>query len=140
MTTKRARITQVHKTSAVDQVLTVVGGNHGYRREPCSGCPWRVDQTGQFSANAFRVSAHTAYDGDFELFGCHESGPVKPATCAGFLMRNSINNIGARLNGIDGGPGCHSDVALHRSYREMAIANGVDPADPVLMRCRGDDE
>ena len=100
--TKRAKTIAVHPASATDQVLTVVGGGGSYRGTVCGGCPWRIDQTGQFSAESFRISAHTAYDAAFNLFGCHESGAKKPATCAGFLIRNSMNNIGARLKGISG--------------------------------------
>lgn len=111
-----------------------------YRREVCGGCPWRLDQTGSFPAEAFRISAPTSYDVAFETFACHESELVKPAICAGFLLRNSMNNIGCRLKGIAGGPFCRETVALHASYRAMATANGVAPDDPVLSRCRGDDE
>lgn len=135
----RARIIKTTPASARDQVLQVVGGTRGYRREPCHGCPWRIDQTGEFSAEAFRISALTAYDASFELFACHESGVEKPA-CAGFLLQNSMNNIGARLRGIAGGPDCRSPVALHPSYRAMAVANGVAPDDPILTRCRADNE
>lgn len=138
--TGRAKITAAHRASDTDQVLSVVGGRFAYRRTPCAGCPWRVDQTGKFSAEAFRISAHTAYDAAFETFGCHESGPDKPAICAGFLLRNSVHNLGARLKGIAGGAGCHSQVELHRDYRTMAIANGVSPSDPALVACRADDE
>lgn len=136
----KTRITKVSPASKTDQVLTVVGGSDSYRRTPCAGCPWRIDQTGQFSAEAFRISAHTAYDASFELFACHESGAEKPATCAGFLLRNSVHNILARIKGLAGGADCRSDVPLHSSYRAMAIANGVDPFDPVLARCRADNE
>lgn len=137
---RKARVTRISPAGPNDQVVQVVGGPGTYRRTPCEGCPWRIDQTGEFPAEAFRISAPTAYDASFELFACHMSGRRKPATCAGFLLRNSANNIGARLKGISGGPDCHADVPLHESYRAMAIANGVDPDDPVLTRCRADDE
>ncbi len=136
----RARITAIHPASEKDQVLTVKGGSFAYRREPCAGCPWRIDQTGQFSAESFRISAHTAYDAAFELFACHRAALRNPLTCAGFLLRNSLNNIGARLKGISGGADCKSAVSLHPSYRVMAIANGVAPEDPVLAPCRSDDQ
>lgn len=136
----KAKITRVSPASENDQVLTVVGGIDVYRRTPCGGCPWRIDQAGKFSAEAFRISAHTAYDCAEEVFACHESGVKNPATCAGFLLRNSAHNLLARLKHINGGPGCSSDVELWPSYRAMAIGNGVDPDDPVLVRCRADDE
>src|ERR1700676_937059 len=116
-----ARRIKTTPASERHQVLTVVGGPNGSRRELCPTCPWRIDATGQFSAEAFRISAHTAYDASFEMFGCHTSGPDKPATCAGFLLRNSLHNIGARLRGLAGGADCHSTVELHPSYRAMAV-------------------
>jgi hypothetical protein len=32
-----------------------------------------------------------------------------------------------------------SGIGLHASYRDMAVVNGVDPADPVLAPCRSND-
>ncbi|MET0403169.1 MAG: DUF6283 family protein, partial [Cystobacter sp.] len=68
--TTKARI--IERTIADDRnaVLKVSGGHGGlHRNTPCGGCPWRVDQTGSFPAEAFRISAHTAYDQAFESFG-----------------------------------------------------------------------
>ena len=135
-----ARVTRRRLADADNAVLTVVGGPSTFRREPCPGCPWRIDQTGRFPAEAFRLSAPSAYDGAFALFACHEAGPAKPVICAGFLLRNSRNNILARLRGLSGGPDCATSVELYASYRAMAIANGVDPDDPILAPCRADDE
>lgn len=138
---RRARVTRISPADRTNQVLSLVGGaNATYRRSGCSGCPWRVDQTGTFPAEAFRISASTSYDGAFEMFACHEAGAAKPVTCAGFLLQNSVNNIGARIKGIAGGADCCSDVELFPSYREMAIANGVASDDPALARCRADNE
>jgi hypothetical protein len=121
-------------------VLSVAGDQGAHRVKPCGGCPWRVDQAGAFPAQAFRISAPTAYDAAFEMFGCHESGANAPATCAGFLLRNADHNIGARIATSQGRirweaihDGGH---VLHDSYRAMAIANGVDPEDPALKKCR----
>lgn len=116
------------------------------RRKPCPTCPWRKDAAiGAFPAEAFRISANTAYDGAMATFSCHESGAKAPATCAGFLLANSANNIGVRIalsmGRLDmeqvGNP---DDVPLFESYRAMAIANGVCPDDPRIAACRGDDE
>jgi len=60
------------------------------------------------------------------------------------LVRNADNNIGSRLAAMRGvidlaaleDPG----DTLFRSYRHMAIANGVSPNDPILAACRGNDE
>jgi len=136
---KRSRVVAVHAGGAGHEVVTIVGGNGAYRRKPCPTCPWRKDMVGEFPAEAFRVSAHTAYDMAESMFGCHTSGKARPSTCAGFLLNGSANNMAVRLALIRGS--CKNDVrdgghALHASYREMAVANGVNADDPVLVRCR----
>ena len=113
-------------------------------KKPCPTCPWRTDAVGEFPAEAFRISAHTAYDAAISTFACHSSGKENPCLCAGFVLKNSRNNIGVRLilmkrevnldDISDGG------LDLFDSYKEMAIANGVSPDDPVLQNCRADDE
>lgn len=137
------RITNIRPAGAEHQVVTVEGGRSGlYRRQPCGSCPWRRDAVGEFPAEAFRHSARTAHDMALETFACHASGTEKAAVCAGFLLRNSENNLGARLMEMRGElarqelqDGGHE---LFDSYREMAVANGVDPTDPVLRQCRAD--
>lgn len=111
-----------------------------YRRSPCAECPWRVDQIGQFPPERYRALAATAYDAAFKIFTCHKSSEPRPIVCAGFLLRNSVHNISARIMGLSGGADCTSDAELHPNYRAMAIANGVAPDDPALARCRADDE
>jgi hypothetical protein len=137
-----ARITARRSAGSDHEVITVEveGGAGLYRREPCARCPWRIDQTGVFPAEAFRHSANTAYDMAQETFACHESGAKKPAICAGFLLRGAEHNLSIRLKlskreiaPDEVGDGGH---ALHSDYRAMAIANGVPPADPALVRCR----
>ena len=62
-TSTTPRVTQRRRAGADHQVVTVISEQGGaYRREPCGGCPWRIDQTGVFPAEAFRHSARTAYD------------------------------------------------------------------------------
>lgn len=133
------RISNVRPAGDDHQVVTVHGGKGGYRKSPCTSCPWRKDVTGEFPAEAFRHSANTAYDMAEHMFGCHESGSVKPATCAGFLLRGADHNMTVRLARMMGK--VRDDVtdgghALHASYRDMAIANGVEARDPVLTPCR----
>lgn len=122
------------------QVISVEGHDHGYRRSPCSGCPWRVDQTGVFPAEAFVHSAPTAYDMSDRAFGCHESGTERPMTCAGFLLRGADHNLAVRLRvargRIDLGKVHDGGHELHADYRAMAVANGVDADDPRLRPCR----
>ena len=77
-------------------------------------------------------------------FACHESGVVKPALCAGFLLRNSGNNLGVRFqlmrDELDLPQVSDGGAELFSSYREMAVANGVDHDDPALAQCRADNE
>ncbi|WP_219096240.1 DUF6283 family protein [Pseudomonas sp. UMAB-40] len=115
------------------------GGARDYRRKPCKTCPWRRDAAGEFPAEAFRHSARTAYDMAIPVFSCHSGGTYKPATCAGFLMRGADHNLSVRLAYHRGEIGNDLDdngLALFDSYREMAIANGVDPDDPTIKPCR----
>jgi hypothetical protein len=130
--------TRVADTNNV--VRTVTGGRGHYRREPCGGCPWRVDQTGAFPAEAFRISAPTAYDMADSKFACHEAGAGSPTTCAGFLLRGADHNMAVRLavaqRRIDLAQVSDGGHELHDSYRAMAEANGVDPDDHALRECR----
>ena len=77
-------------------------------------------------------------------FACHTTGTAKPAVCAGFLLMNSANNLGVRLmihrGDLDRSAITDGGHELHESYLAMAVANGLDPADPALARCRADNE
>jgi hypothetical protein len=143
MTTKKPSAPEItKKTPAGDnhQVVTVVGGDGSYCKKPCKTCPWRRDAVGEFPAEAFRISAHTAYDMAMETFACHTSGADKPSCCAGFLLRGADHNLKIRLRLSQGTyePDKVSDGGhdLFNNYREMAVANGVDPGDEILKRCR----
>jgi hypothetical protein len=127
-------------------VVTVSGkasaGEEHFQRKPCVSCPWRRDaEVGFFPPDAYRHSADTAYDGAMNTFACHVSGTENPKTCAGFLLANADNNMGARLaqmmGKLDMGKVRADGVPLYGSYREMAEANGVPPDDPRLAKCRG---
>lgn len=141
---KPARVLNVRPAGENDrgddhQVVTFASKGGGYCKRPCATCPWRVDAVGEFPAEAFRHSAPTAYDAAFNLFSCHSTGLKNPSTCAGFILRGATHNIGARLKysmgeiGDDVTDGGHE---LFPSYRAMAVANGVDPEDPILQPCR----
>lgn len=141
--TRRTRLTRTRQAGPNHAVLTVKtkgNGSYCYRREPCVECPWRKDsKIGAFPAEAYRLSATTAYDMANNIFACHMSGSERPATCAGFLLRGAAHNLSIRMRqakedlDLDS---VHSDVDLYDSYREMAEANGVSPDDPVLKPCR----
>lgn len=136
---KRAKTLEVRPAGTDHQVVTVHSETKAYRRTPCGGCPWRVDQSGSFPPEAFRHSASTAYDMAQNRFACHEAGVNKPATCAGFLLRGADHNLAVRLDYIKGrlcndiNEGGHE---LHENYKAMAVANGVAADDPVLRECR----
>jgi hypothetical protein len=133
-------VTNIRPADEHNQVLIVEGGQGLYRRSPCGGCPWRVDQTGQFPAEAFRLSARTAYDMSGHMFGCHESGSETPMHYAGFLLRGARHNMAYRMAVIAGriDPDAVHDGGheLHNGYTAMAVANGCDPDDEELRRCR----
>lgn len=136
----RPVVSRVRAAGVDHQVSTVVGGAGTYRRWPCDGCPWRMDQTGAFPAEAFAHSAETAHDLSTHTFACHEAGTEQPAICAGFLLRGADHNLAIRMRAADG----RIDLAavrdggheLHRDYRGMAVANGLDPMHPALAQCR----
>lgn len=111
-----------------------------YRHRPCDRCPWRVDRLGAFPPAAFRQLARTAYDTSLHSFVCHESSDAVPFVCAGFLLRGAAHNLAVRLRlargEIDPDVVHDGGHALHGSYRDMAVANGVDPDDPALAACR----
>lgn len=122
-------------------VVTITGGGHAYCRKPCSQCPWRRDlPTGVFPAEAFRISANVAYDMSTRVFACHMAGRDQPRTCAGFLLRGAEHNLTVRLayaqGRIDPRELSTGGLPLYGSYRAMAEANGVDPAEAVLEPCR----
>lgn len=126
-------------------VLTLASTPSGeplpHRRSPCPECPWRKDAPkGAFPSEAYRVSASTAYDMADSMFGCHMSGFGEAhRTCAGFLLRGAEHNLLVRLaiayDRYDP-KSVSSPAELYENYRTMAIANGVDPDDPVLQPCR----
>lgn len=132
-------ITRIRPAGESHQVVTVEGESGKYCRKPCKDCPWRKDAIGEFPAEAFKHSAETAYDMAQHVFTCHKSGVERPKICAGFLLRGAEHNLAVRLKRMTGA--IRDDVsdgghALHADYKAMAVANGVDPTDPVLAPCR----
>lgn len=113
-----------------------------YCKKPCPECPWRTDvPTGHFPPERFAVLAHTAYDISTVMFGCHQSPEGAEFACAGFMLKGAIHNLGVRFAIRDGRIDprqISSPYPLFDSYREMAIANGVDPFDSSLELCRDD--
>jgi hypothetical protein len=74
------------------------------------------------------------------MFACHKSSDGKDVVCAGFLARGADHNLAVRMAYSSGDlafdvnrAGCY---ALHDSYRQMAIANGVAADDLDLRPCR----
>ncbi len=83
-----------------------------------------------FPVQAFRYLAHTAYNLSQHRFGCHTSGKDHDQACAGFLLRGAQHNFAVRLNPVDPDTLDTDSIELYHSYREMAIANGVNPNVP----------
>lgn len=140
--TKRAEIVDEFPAGDDHRVVEVIGTSGSYRRKPCEECPWRVDKTGNFPAEAFRHSANTAEDGATHTFACHMNGIEKPVDCAGFLLQNADHNLAVRMRIADGKidpdeVGNPDGLELHEDYRAMSIANGVPPDDPAIAKCRG---
>ena len=142
MSMDKIKIIETRAAGDDHQVVTFArpeGSSTCYRRKPCKKCPWRQDAVGEFPAEAFRHSARTAYDMALSVFSCHSAGKENPATCAGFLMRGADHNLSVRMSYFRREIGNDLDdkgLALFESYRDMAIANGVDPDDPILKPCR----
>ena len=134
----KREITQIRPAGPEHQVVTVKGGDGGYCKRPCADCPWRKDAVGIFPAEAFRHSAPTSYDLAQNTFACHQAGVEKSKICAGFLMQGADHNMAVRIKRMQGKRFDVTDGGheLHAGYREMAIANGVSPEDPVLQPCR----
>ena len=132
---------RIEKTTPADEnnvVHTVVGGKGSYCKTPCAECPWLVENTGNFPAEAFRISASTAYDMAQNTFACHMRGSIAPTTCAGFLLRSADHNLSVRLSKMKGKmlDVTEDNRNLHENYRAMAIAHGVNPDEPCLKPCR----
>lgn len=139
------RTVSIHPCGPNHQVVTVSrkadAPAQTFRREACAECPWRKDAPiGAFPVDAFRHSARTCVDLAGSTFACHMSGAARPATCAGFLLSDSAyHNLAVRLARMHGRmlpDQVKTTVPTYRTYREMAEANGVDPADPALSECR----
>lgn len=139
----KGKVTHVTPVDKDHQVLSIEGGS-GFRRRVCAGCPWRVENDETFPPGAFVASAPTCYDAAMNTFACHESGAEKSQVCAGFLLQNSVHNIGVRLAQSSGRIVIEEielpDSELHNSYRDMAVANGVPEDHPALAECRADYE
>lgn len=138
----RGKVIDTHMADENHAVVTVEATGSHYRREVCEECPWRKDaRIGEFPAEAYRLSAPTAYDAAMKTFSCHMAGKERPQTCAGFLLAQGAHNLKVRLGQISGKVDLSKvrvTVPTYSTYREMAIANGVDPDDPAIARCRDD--
>jgi hypothetical protein len=122
------------------QVLTLRGG-YGICARPCPQCPWRPENDGVFPAEAFRLSARTAYDLADTTFGCHMTVDGRPLMCAGALLSTGAeHNLVIRMMLITGRFAWDlvsaAGARLHPDYRTMAQANGVASDDPTLTPCR----
>lgn len=110
------------------------------RKRPCADCPWRRDAPiGHFPPEAFIRLASSAHDMDRKVFQCHDTTDQVPLVCAGFLERGADHNLTIRLaysNGDFERTDRTGGEDLYADFREMAVANGVDPEHPELRSCR----
>jgi hypothetical protein len=105
---------------------------------PCAECPWRTDvPVGKFPPVRFETLASTSYDLAGTVFACHMSKEGGEFACAGFVLQSSAHNMRCRLAGMPFDD-VKSPHPLFETYREMAIANGVDEDSPALDNCRDD--
>lgn len=105
---------------------------------PCAECPWRLDvPVGKFPPERFEALAGTAYDLAGTVFACHMSKEGGKFACAGFLLQSSVHNFACRMSRLTF-ENVRSPYPLFETYREMAIANGVDEDHPALRDCRDD--
>ncbi len=144
MSKRKPRIVEVRQADENHAVVSVAvpAADFRYCTSPCPECPWRRENAGSFPAEAFRLSAHTAYDTSDRTFACHMAGTEKSTVCAGFLLRGAVHNLTVRFRIMTGhlDPNKVSDggADLFDNYREMAEANGVPADDPALKNCRDD--
>ena len=102
---------------------------------PCAECPWRTDvPVGKFLPERYVALASTAYDMAGTVFACHMSKDGGAFACAGFILQSSAYNFRCRAPFDD----VRSPYPLFETYRELAIANGVDEDEPALRNCRDD--
>jgi hypothetical protein len=117
-------------------LLVVEGACDGYRRTPCESCPWKLENVGRFSVDAFRQAASISHEMAQATLACHEVGNKKPTFCAGFLLR-SEGNLTVRRSlesgTIDLSQVSDDGTVLFLTYAEMSIANGVSFGDPALV-------
>jgi hypothetical protein len=141
--TKIENFRRAGRDHAVVTVKTTGSDRHHHRNAPCEECPWRRDaKIGAFPADAYRHSAPCGYDTHIgqPTFACHMSGSAKPQTCAGFLLSyNADHNFSVRVSESQGRidrSKIEQGTPTYRTYKEMAVANGVPPDDPALRKCR----
>lgn len=105
---------------------------------PCAECPWRTDvPVGKFPPERYVALAPTAYDMGGTVFACHMSKEGGEFACAGFILQSSAHNFRCRMAHMSFDD-VRSPYPLFETYRELAIANGVDEYDPALHDCRDD--
>ncbi len=106
--------------------------------KPCAECPWRRDvPVGKFPVERFETLAATAYDMSGQVFACHMSKEGGEFACAGFILQSSAHNMACRMARMSFDD-VSSPYPLFETYREMAIANGVDEDSYDLENCRDD--
>lgn len=135
---KTAQVVRTRPAGPDHQVVTIEGAewvsSPALQRLPLAeGCRGRIS-TGSFRALGQHRIRHGAKHLCVPPVWCSKAGHLRR-----ILLRGADHNLSVRLGYLkgvidhdvkDGG------LALHDGYREMAIANGVDPDHPALKQCR----
>lgn len=109
-----------------------------HAKMPCVECPWRTDvPVGKFPPERYVALAPTAYDMGGTVFACHMSKDGGEFACAGFILQSSAHNFRCRMARLPFDD-VRSPYPLFNTYRELAIANGVDENHYALRNCRDD--
>jgi hypothetical protein len=109
-----------------------------YAKIPCAECPWRTDiPIGKFPPERYVALSPTAYDLSVTVFACHMSKEGADFACAGFLLQSSVHNLSCRMTRTKFDD-VRSPYPLFDTYRELAVANGVNEDHPALQHCRDD--
>lgn len=130
----------------VTSIETSGGRKHVARKTPCEQCPWREDvPTGVFPAECIPAQrTHRLRCRHVHVRLPHGGRAASGHMCAGFLLRHGAHNLSVRiaLSGerIDLDKISDGGFPIYETYRDMAVANGVDPDDLVLKPVRGNDE
>lgn len=87
-----------------------------HQKRLCDECPWRRDvPAGRFTKERFAELRSTVMQDFSPIFACHKSVEGKDVACAGYLLRDGINNFTVRLAIV------HDEIDLPEIRRYAAM-------------------